>query len=56
MVSIGENTIKIINIKNMKPASQKYLCPDIKLGVCYFKKKFILECPYSHPIKEYITS
>ena len=28
--------LKIINIKNMKPASQKYLCPDIKLGVCYY--------------------
>ena len=29
----------IISIKNIKPASKKFLCPDIKTGVCYFKKK-----------------
>ena len=41
-----------IKPKQMKPASQKYLCPDIKYGICYFFIKFGVLCPYSHSLKE----
>ena len=29
-----------IQIKQMKPASKIFLCPDIRKGVCYFAAKF----------------